>query len=75
MQGWGDGVVERLSRDLTRSFRGTAGFSAFNLWLMRQMHETYTSPDFLSQLMRETDPRTKAAKGRPEAPSADSHRL
>ena len=35
-QGWGDGVVERLARDLKRSFPGTTGFSAVNLWRMRQ---------------------------------------
>jgi hypothetical protein len=28
----------------------------------RQLHEAYTSPDFLSQLVRETAPRAKAAK-------------
>ncbi len=70
MQGWGDGVVERLSSDLKRSFPGTTGFSAINLWRMHQMHETYTSPDFLSQPVRETAPRTKAAKPRPAALSA-----
>ena len=37
---------------------------------MRQLHETYTAPDFLSHLVRETAPRTKAAKGLPAAPSA-----
>lgn len=30
VQGWGDGVVERLSSDLRRSFRGTTGFSAID---------------------------------------------
>jgi predicted nuclease of restriction endonuclease-like (RecB) superfamily len=70
VQGWGDGVVERLSRDLKRAFPGTTGFSAINLWRMRQLHETYTAPDFLSQLVRETAPRAKAARGLPGAPSA-----
>lgn len=69
-QGWGDAVVERLSNDLKRAFPGTTGFSAINLWRMRQLHETYTSPDFLSQLVRETAPRAKAAKGLLGAPSA-----
>lgn len=61
-QGWGDAVVERLSNDLKRAFPGTTGFSAANLWRMRQLHETYASPDFLSQLVKETAPRAKAAK-------------
>ena len=68
-QGWGDAVVERLSKDLKQAFPGTTGFSATNLWRMRQLHETYTSPDFLSQLVRETAPRAKAARGLLGAPS------
>jgi predicted nuclease of restriction endonuclease-like (RecB) superfamily len=69
-KGWGDAVVERLSNDLKRAFPGTTGFSAINLWRMRQLHETYTSPDFLSQLVRETALRSKAAKELLEAPAA-----
>jgi DUF1016 N-terminal domain len=52
-QGWGDAVVERLSHDLKKSFPGTTGFSTINLWRMRQLHETYTATDFLSQPVRE----------------------
>jgi predicted nuclease of restriction endonuclease-like (RecB) superfamily len=59
-QGWGEGVVERVSTDLRRAFPGTTGFSAINLWRMRQLYETYTAPDFLSQLVREARPRTSA---------------
>lgn len=69
-KGWGDAVVERLSNDLKRAFPGTTGFSATNLWRMRQLHETYTSPDFLSQLVREAAPRAKAARGLLGTPSA-----
>jgi predicted nuclease of restriction endonuclease-like (RecB) superfamily len=69
-QGWGDAVVERPSKDLKRAFPGTTGFSATNRWRMRQFHETYTSPDFLSQLVRETAPRAKAARGLLGASSA-----
>jgi predicted nuclease of restriction endonuclease-like (RecB) superfamily len=70
VQGWGDGVVERLSSDLKRAFPGTTGFSAINLWRMRQLHETYTSQDFLSQLVRETAPRARAARALTAASSA-----
>jgi len=69
-QGWGDAVVERLARDLQRSFPGTTGFSAINLWRMRQLHETYSAPDFLSQLVRESSPRTQARSGKPIEASA-----
>lgn len=30
--GWGESVVELLSRDLQQAFPGLTGFSAFNLW-------------------------------------------
>ena len=53
MQGWGDGVVEQLARDLKATFPGTTGFSAASLWRMRQFHEAYASPEFLAQLVRE----------------------
>lgn len=69
IQVWGDGVVERLSSDLKRAFPGTTGFSAINLWRMRQMHEIYTSPDFLSQLVKETSRRTQPANGQSAAVS------
>ena len=55
-------TVERLSSDLKRAFPGATGLSAINLWRMRQLHETYTAPNFLSQLVRETAARAKAAK-------------
>ena len=34
--GWGKSVVETLSRDLQSEFPGIRGFSADNLWRMRQ---------------------------------------
>jgi DUF1016 N-terminal domain len=55
----GDAVVERLSRDLRLSFPGTTGFSTASLWRMRQLHEIYTAPDFLAQLVQETNPRAR----------------
>jgi hypothetical protein len=57
-----------LSSDLKGAFPSKTGFSAINPWRMRQMYETYTSPDFLSQFVREAQPRRKAAKGPPAAP-------
>ena len=53
-RGWGDSVVERLARDLKSAFPGVTGFSAVSLWRMRQLHEIYTAPAFLSQLVRES---------------------
>lgn len=51
---WGDSVVEQLSRDLRRSFPDLKGFSARNLWDMRRLHEVYGSPEFLRQLVAES---------------------
>ena len=39
--GWGKSVVERLSTDLQAEFPGAKGFSANNLWLMRQFYTEY----------------------------------
>jgi predicted nuclease of restriction endonuclease-like (RecB) superfamily len=51
--GWGDAVVEKLSRDLMRAFPGVRGFSAQNLWRMQQFYVAHSSPEFLSQAVRE----------------------
>ena len=39
--GWGKSVVKRLSADLQREFPGVGGFSAQNLWHMRQFYSEY----------------------------------
>jgi predicted nuclease of restriction endonuclease-like (RecB) superfamily len=49
--GWGQSVVEMLSRDLQKAFPGLTGFSAFNLWRMRQLYIVHSSPEFLAQLV------------------------
>lgn len=35
VHGWGDSIVETLSKYLQKSFLGTQGFSIANLWRMR----------------------------------------
>lgn len=45
-EGWGKSVVEQLAKDLQNSFPAKTGFSARNLWFMRQFYETYC--DFLN---------------------------
>lgn len=52
--GWGDAVVERLAADLRSAFPGKAGFSANNVWLMRQFYSEYSAPQFLEQLVQES---------------------
>ena len=49
-RGWGNAVVERLGADLRREFPGVTGFSADNLWRMRQFYLEGTSAKFLALL-------------------------
>jgi predicted nuclease of restriction endonuclease-like (RecB) superfamily len=50
---WGKSVVEQLSRDLCDEFPGMQGFSAPNLWFMRQLFLEYQEDQNLLQLVRE----------------------
>ena len=49
---WGEGVVERLAQHLARTEPGLRGFSAQNLWRMRQLVDTYRDAPKLSPLVR-----------------------
>jgi DUF1016 N-terminal domain len=51
--GWGDSVVEMVAADLRRAFPQTKGFSPRNIWDMRRLYETYTTPEFLAQAVPE----------------------
>lgn len=51
--GWGEGVVERLAKDLRRAFPEMTGFSADNLWRMRQFYTACLSEGFVTQLRAE----------------------
>ena len=53
--GWGRSVVERLGHDLKADYPGLRGFSADNLWRMRQFFREYSNPDFLSQAARDAE--------------------
>ncbi|MBA3065712.1 DUF1016 family protein [bacterium] len=50
---WGAGIVEKLADDLKISFPDMRGFSAQNLWRMKQIYETYKDNEKLSPLVRE----------------------
>lgn len=69
--GWGQAVVASLGRDLHEAFPGNSGFSASNLWRMRQVCEAYTAEAFLAQVVRERQalpgvPSSRAVTRRPE---------
>lgn len=51
--GWGKSVVEQLSKDLQQEFTGQEGFSAQNLWYMRQLYQEYAAHPNLQQLVGE----------------------
>ena len=51
--GWGKSVVENLAQDLQKEFPGIHGFSAQNLWYMRQFHLTYQGNEKLQPLVGE----------------------
>lgn len=51
--GWGKNIVESLARDLQTEFVGMSGFSAQNLWYMRQFYVEYSQSEFLQPLVGE----------------------
>ena len=48
--GWGKSVVENLARDLQAEYPGRNGFSARNLWNMRNVYVEYREHSILQQL-------------------------
>ena len=52
-QGWGKGTVQALAEHIQHHQAGMTGFSAQNLWRMRQFYETYQASPKLSTLSRE----------------------
>lgn len=50
---WGKAVVERLAEDLRDEFPGMQGFSAQNLWYMRQFYSEYSCKPNLQPLVGE----------------------
>ena len=50
---WGKAVVERLAADLREEFPGMQGFSARNIWYMRNFYSTYSDKSKLQPLVAE----------------------
>ena len=51
---WGEGVIKQLAEYIARTSPDLKGFSAQNLWRMKQFYETYRAADEkLSPLVRE----------------------
>ena len=49
--GWGKSIVELLAIELQKEFVGTEGFSARNLWRMRNLFEQYNNSKIVLQPM------------------------
>ena len=52
-KGWGKNIVEVLAKELKTEFPETQGFSASNLWRMRNFYITYRENSNLAPLVRE----------------------
>ena len=52
-EAWGKAVIQQLAEHLQRTNPDLRGFSAQNLWRMRQFYETYQEAPILSALLRE----------------------
>jgi len=52
-QGWGKSVVEQMSKDLKDEFGEKSGYSASNLWRMRNFYLIYKDDEYLAQLVRD----------------------
>jgi predicted nuclease of restriction endonuclease-like (RecB) superfamily len=51
--GWGEAVVERLAAELRAEFPDIRGFSADNVWRMRQFYVDHSTSEFLEQAVPE----------------------
>ncbi len=51
--GWGNNIVENLSKFIQKTDPNSIGFSSPNLWRMKQFYETYSEDKKLSLLVRE----------------------
>ena len=52
-ESWGRAVVENLAKDLRTEFPGVSGFSAANLWRIKQFYDAYAHEEKLAPLVRE----------------------
>lgn len=52
-EGWGKSVVEQLAKDLQTEFPNIRGFSARNIWNMKNLYEFYVANEKLQPLVAE----------------------
>ncbi len=71
---WGKSVVEELSKYIQKNEPNVKGFSARNIWTMRQFYETYKDFIKLPSLMAESD-KTQEKLSAPRTELEDSTKL
>ena len=49
--GWGESVIEQISRDLKEAFPATKGFSLRNLWYMKQLYSAYSDEEIWQRVV------------------------
>jgi len=64
---WGAGIVEQLSRDLQNEFPKAEGFTARNLWLMKQWYLFYSNPKYAQKLKQAASVFEEYAENHPNA--------
>lgn len=52
-KGWGKSIVEVLAKEIQKDFSGVKGFSARNLWRMRNLYVEYKDNEILPPLVAE----------------------
>lgn len=52
-KGWGKSIVKLLAEELQMEFPGAKGYSAANLWRMRNFYLTYNNSEKLAPMVRE----------------------
>lgn len=52
-KGWGKSIVQVLSKELQKEFPGAKGYSAANLWRMRNFYLSYRESEKLAPLVRD----------------------
>jgi len=60
-KGWGKSVVEVLAKELQKEFPGVQGFSARNLWRMRDFYVEYAQNAILPPSVAELEEKTHIA--------------
>jgi len=74
-QGWGKSVVEILAKELQKEFPGVQGFSARNLWRMRNFYNEYSRNTILPPLVAELEEKPNSTNLKPAVSDLYLHPL